>query len=271
MTTLHHHRVHAPGASPERWMFLLHGIYGAGRNWNRVARDVVAARPDWGVIPLDLRGHGRSEPGVPPHTLDACVDDLLRLRDALGHPVDAVLGHSFGGKVALLLGDRPEAGISSVVVIDSTPDARAPEGSAWGMLRVLRGAPGPFADREAGIAAVEGFGYDRPVAQWMGTNLEPAPGGNGLRWRLDAAQMEALLRAFFARDAWPVLEAAVGPEIHMVRATRSRILTPAAIERIEHAGAVTGRVRLHEIEGGHWLNADNPAAVTALVAEVLPG
>ena len=181
-------------------MLLLHGIYGAGRNWNRVAKDLTIARPERGVIPVELRGHGRSPAGDPPHDLDACVDDLLELIEALPEPVDAVLGHSFGGKVALLLGDRPESGIGSVYVVDSTPDAREPSGSAWAMLRVLRGAPGPFADRDAGIAAVESFGYGNPVAQWMATNLK-SDGSGGLDWRLDADQMEELLRSFFAAEA----------------------------------------------------------------------
>ncbi len=249
-------------------MLLLHGIYGAGRNWNRVAKDFVTACPDWGVIPVDLRGHGRSETGDPPHTLAACVQDLMGLIASFDHPVEAVLGHSFGGKVALLLGDRPASGIDTVFVIDSTPDQREPDGSAWAMLEVLRGAPGPFGERSEAIVAVEARGYANPVAQWMATNLVANEAGE-LVWRPDAGVMEALLRDFFETDAWPVIEAAVGPEIHMVRATESSLLTPEAQERIEAAGLAGDRVHLHHVEGGHWLNADNPEAVERLLTGVL--
>lgn len=34
---IHYDRITAPGANPEQWMPLLHGIYGAGRNWASVA------------------------------------------------------------------------------------------------------------------------------------------------------------------------------------------------------------------------------------------
>ena len=250
-------------------MLLLHGIYGAGRNWNRVAKDLVDRRPDRGVIPVDLRGHGRSGAGTPPHDLDACVADLLELRATLDVRVDAILGHSFGGKVALLYGDRPEAGVDTVFVVDSTPDARPPGGSAWDMLGVLRRTPGPFADRAAGIEAVEAAGYDHAVAQWMSTNLV-SDGSGGLVWRLDPDQMEALLRDFFARDAWPVLEAAAGPQIHLLRATESTLLTPEARDHAATLGTAGGRVHLHDVPGGHWLNADNPDAVVDLLAEYLP-
>ena len=71
-------------------MFLLHGIYGAGRNWGSVARRLVRARPGWSVSLVDLRSQGRS-PRLSPHTMHACASDLLRLEDHLDRPVDAAL------------------------------------------------------------------------------------------------------------------------------------------------------------------------------------
>ena len=76
MPLLHHDIMTAPEAAPTRWLFVLAGIYGAGRNWNVVSRAVVRARPEWGVVAVDLRGHGSSPPMEPPHTLEACVADL---------------------------------------------------------------------------------------------------------------------------------------------------------------------------------------------------
>lgn len=265
---LHHERVTASGADPHRWAFLLAGIYGAGRNWNAVARRVVEARPEWGFIPVDLRGHGQSPPGDPPHTLAACVADLDALAATLPAAPEVIIGHSFGGKVALLYGAEPAHGILQTWVVDSTPDTREPSGSAWEMLRVLRDSPGPFQTREEGVEAVLAHGYARPVAQWMTTNLVPE--GELFRWRLDPDQMEALLRDFFRTDAWPAVEGAHGPEIHLIKATESSILDEEACHRVEAAGMGSGRTHLHEIQGGHWLNADNPEAVVELLAERLP-
>lgn len=265
---LHSHRVHAPGREPRHWGFLLHGIYGAGRNWNAVFRKLVQARPEWGVVAVDLRGHGQSPGMPPPHDLATCVADLGRLARHLPVMPEVVIGHSFGGKVALLYGDVPEFGIRQTWVVDSTPAARAPEGSAWRMLEVLRGAPGPFATREEGIEAVLARGYARPVAQWMATNL--VADGDRYRWRLDPDQMEELLLDFFRTDAWPTIEAAHGPEVHLIKATESSILDAEACARIETAALNTGRPRLHVVEGGHWLNADNPDALVSLLVAHLP-
>ena len=66
----------APGASPQKWVLLLHGILGAGGNWAGFARDLAEARPDLGVLVPDHRLHGRSESGSPPDQLDSCITDL---------------------------------------------------------------------------------------------------------------------------------------------------------------------------------------------------
>src|SRR5262245_2667251 len=99
---LSHERIRAAGAEPTRWMLVLPGVFGAGRNWSTVARKVVAARPEWGAVLVDLRQHGASQGFPPPHTLAACADDLRRLVAAESLQADALLGHSFGGKVGLV-------------------------------------------------------------------------------------------------------------------------------------------------------------------------
>jgi pimeloyl-ACP methyl ester carboxylesterase len=257
-------------------MFFLHGIYGAGRNWSSVARRFVRECPDWGAVMIDLRLHGDSQGFPPPHTLEACVDDLKRLALQVGPEPDAVLGHSFGGKVALLyLRDaavaRGDAGPvrvpDSVWVVDSTPDERAPDGSAWAMLTALRRSPGPFKDRSEGIAAVEAAGFPTPVAQWMATNLVPSEDEEEMVWRLDADGMEALLRDFFHTDAWPVLEHPPGSaQVHVIKAEDSSVLPWEACDRIQEAGVrAGGRVHLHRVPGGHWVNADAPDALHALL------
>jgi esterase len=258
-------RVAADGSTPERWLGVLHGIYGAGRNWGAVARSVTADRPEWGAVLVDLRQHGDSTGFPPPHTLEATAADLDGVEVPGG--LAALLGHSFGGKVALLRG-RNDPGIRQVWVIDSTPEPRGPAGSAWDMLGILRALPDRFDERDAAVDALEARGVARPVALWLSTNLERRD--DGLVWRLDLDDMEALLLDFFRADLWPVVEEPRdGLELHFVRATGSSVLRAEAAERIREAGVSTGRVFLHEVPGGHWLNADNPDAVVDLLTRHL--
>jgi esterase len=267
--SLHHDRVASEGTSPRRWVMMLHGIYGSGRNWRSVARGLVDVRPEWGVLLVDLREHGKSLGFQPPHTLDRAAEDLRGLIDSEGLAVESILGHSFGGKVAMVYADHPVGRLTSLWVVDSSPDAREPSGSAWRMLGVLEDHPGPFPDRESAIEAVQAGGFSLPVAQWMTTNLDRSPEGD-YRWRLRVEDVRSLLLDFFRTDTWPVVESPPdGLEVHVVKARESSLLDDRACRRIEAAGSHTGTAHLHVLDGGHWLNVDNPEGLIELLASTL--
>jgi pimeloyl-ACP methyl ester carboxylesterase len=256
----------ADNASPERWLMVLHGIYGAGRNWGSVARGLVSARPEWGAVLVDMREHGESSGFAEPHTIEATAGDLEAV-DVPGR-IRAVLGHSFGGKIALLRARDDEA-VEQVWVVDSTPEAREPEGGAWEMLQVLRRMPEQFQDRDEAVRALEASGVARPIAVWMTTNLERTD--DTFRWAIDLDTMEALLRDFFRADLWELVESPRdGVELHFIRATESPVLGLAQADRIRAAGRRTGRVFVHDVQGGHWLNGDNPDALVELIGARLP-
>jgi len=256
---------HAIGDDRARsWMLVLHGIYGAGRNWATFARSLNDARPDWGQILVDLRLHGHSRGFEPPHTLTACVHDLVALSGSLDPVPTVVLGHSFGGKLALLSARalRPR----QVWVIDSTPSRRSPQGSAYRMLGVLRRLPTVFPDRGAAVAALQGEGFEAQVASWMATNLEI--GRDGYRWKFAVDDIEALLDDFFRTDAWDILERPpAGTSVHMIRAADSSVMTEAEAER---AATVHVATSVDTLPGGHWLHVDNPSGLLAFLAEKLP-
>lgn len=83
--------------------------------------------------------------------------------------------------------------------------------------------------------------------------------------------MEALLRDYFRTDAWSVVEdPPADTAIHVVGATESNVIDTEAAARVQRAATASRRVSFHEIAGGHWLNADNPQAVSKLLASRLP-
>lgn len=271
MPTLASRPVAPEGIVPSRWIYFLHGMYGAGRNWASLARRLVDRRPDWGAVLVDLRLHGGSVGFEPPHTLEACARDVEELAGSLDPraPLAATLGHSFGGKVALALLRRDARRLPRVWVVDSTPSAGPPGGAAAEMLEALREIPGPFESREAARRGLEARGFEPFVGAWMATNLEP--GEEGLGWRFDPATIEALLDDFFRTDLWSVVEEPPpGVSLHFVKASDSGVLGEEACRRIEAAGRETGRVHLHRVAGGHWVNADNPQALLELLERHLP-
>jgi len=273
---LHHERLVAQGASPRRWLAFTHGIYGSGANWRSVARKVVRRRPGWGAVLIDLRGHGRSEVGAPPHTLAACAADLVACLDELaaaGAPVAAISGHSFGGKVALAL-RAAGASLAQTWVLDSTPSARpgawdAADNTVRKLWQAMRELPRAWSHRDDFVAALVARGHAEPIVRWLAMNLQPA--GAGVELRLDLDAVKAQLDDYFATDLWPAVEDPdLAGEVRMVIAERSTTLSPA--DRARLADEPPGR-RVHTdvVAGaGHWLHVDAPDAVVELFATHLP-
>jgi esterase len=266
---LNHTRVVANNATPQRWLLMLHGIYGSGRNWGTIARRLVEARPEWGVLLVDLRNHGQSHGFSGPHTLAASAADVDRLVESMDFHAAAVMGHSFGGKVALMYAQHHGGELKQVWVMDSTLAVREPEGSAWRIIESMRALPPEFPSRAEAVAAIQAAGYDQGLAQWLAINLEPAEGR--YRWRIDWDVMEEMLRDYFRTDLWETLVHPPGDsEIHIVKATESTALTDEDERRVEMAATANGRVFLHRLEGGHWINTDNPEGVLTLLRDHLP-
>jgi pimeloyl-ACP methyl ester carboxylesterase len=257
-------RVGAPTAPHH--LIMLHGIYGRGRNWQAIAKAIVAARPDYACWLVDLPHHGDSGPSTHGNTVEGCAADVGDWLDAESITPTAVLGHSFGGKVALALAARRAEATLLVWVIDSTPDVRPASGSAYDMLRVIRGLPSDFASREEAASAFVAAGYAPGVGSWMASNLERR--GDRFVWRLDFGVMDELLQSFFVTDLWPVVEhPAAGHTFHFLKASESQALSDAAVERLQRAPA--DHVTVHRRPGGHWIHAESPGVVTELVVATL--
>src|SRR5688572_3872237 len=146
---LHSEAVGTPAGEQRKQLYVLHGIFGSGRNWASVARRLVTSRPDWVVRLIDLRHHGASQGFSPPHTIASAAGDIAELGNHTGESPTAILGHSFGGKVALKYAGEHAGTLQQVWIIDSTPDVRPPSGSAWQMLQLVRKAPREYASRDA--------------------------------------------------------------------------------------------------------------------------
>ncbi|HEY8428745.1 MAG TPA: alpha/beta hydrolase [Sandaracinaceae bacterium] len=262
----------APGASPDRWIVLLHGILGQGNNWRGFARRLVADRPDWGAALVDLRAHGGSRDLPPPDSVERAAEDVALLWPTLPGELGAVLGHSFGGKVALALLERGP--VPRLFVVDSLPgprpDRRGSEDTV-AVLRMLAALPPRFGSRDAFVAHAMREGTSETVAKWLAQNLEREPDGS-YRFGLDVRRIEALLDDYFARDLWPVLDPPpAGTRAHLVVGGRSRIFGEADRER---ARALAARhpeaVSVHVLErAGHWVHVDDPDGLLAIVEAAL--
>ena len=87
------------------------------------------------LIFYDHRANGRSSGTVESMTWDSLTADADGIREFLGFEEWAVLGHSFGGQVALEYALRYDRRISRLILLDTGADAELPRVSAPKILR----------------------------------------------------------------------------------------------------------------------------------------
>jgi pimeloyl-ACP methyl ester carboxylesterase len=91
----------------------VHGVGSSRRGWARIGEHLASSVR---VVAYDQRGHGDSS-ARSPMTLERILADLGDVVASLGEPVHALMGHSWGGAVAIIGGRRLDA-VGRVVAID---------------------------------------------------------------------------------------------------------------------------------------------------------
>jgi esterase len=259
------------GDHPGQAIAFLHGILGRGMNLRMIARRFIESQPDWAACLVDLRGHGRSPKSSPGTSVEAAASDVVNLAAREELPLRAIVGHSFGGKVALevaRLGGLPT--LDNVVVIDSAPGSTAPlrgGESALDVIDLLDSLPREFKSKSDFIGAVIATGKSRTLAEWLaGSSLDRED--DHVKLSFDLREMRALILDYFNRDLWPVVEhPPAGVNVHLIIAEGASTYSPVDRQRALGIAAESSRVTVDILPGGHWLHVDNSDGVVGKLLE----
>jgi len=171
--TLFHRDLGGEGLPP---LVILHGMLGSSRNWQTAGRDLASSNH---VFALDARNHGQS-PHDDAMTYDAMATDTLAWLDAQGLSRVTLMGHSMGGKTAMLLACRHPERVAQLIVVDIGPKdyhwgSRPAEFDAMNALDVAS-----LKSRTEAEKFMEGSVKDWVMRKFFATNLERLDDG---RWR----------------------------------------------------------------------------------------
>lgn len=163
---------------PGRPALLLHGLASNARIWDRVA--VALAEAGFAVAAPDLRGHGLSDKPDEGYDFASVTGDVRALVEQLGWAAPALVGHSWGGTLALDYAARHNRGPlapgalalidGGIAQLDDFP------GATWETVRDLLTPP-----RLAGT----------PLAAFLTRLHDP-----GRTWRPDEEATAAILAGF---------------------------------------------------------------------------
>ena len=258
-----HLHVTEHGESGPRVAFL-HGLFGQGRNWTTIAKSLADHSR---VLLVDLPNHGRSgwtERFSYPD-MAAQIADLLATRSA--DPAKLV-GHSMGGKVAMLVAlTRPEL-VERLCVVDVSPVDYPRRSSFVSYVAGMRSLGlQDLPDRATADAALQPYEPDPVIRSFLLQNLrrDKAPGGHGWRWQLN---LDLLSRVMDEVGDWPDIDAPPyeGPVL-WVAGANSDYIRP---EYADLMRTLFPRVRLVTVKNaGHWVHSEQPEVFLAILRRFL--
>jgi pimeloyl-ACP methyl ester carboxylesterase len=172
MLALVHRDLGGAGKPP---LVLLHGLLGSARNWQTAGRDLAER---FHVLAPDLRNHGGS-PHAPTMRYEEMMADVLAWLDAQGLGRVDVVGHSMGGKIAMLLACRQPERVARLVVVDIAPKTYFWPGHRQSFAAMNELQLGDLRSRAEAELRFEARVPSWPMRKFLTTNLERDAGD---RW-----------------------------------------------------------------------------------------
>ena len=243
------------------WAVFCHGLFGQGKNWTQVAKAIADRRRS---LLVDLPDHGRSgwtdEFDLVTHA------DLVAevVRERVEPPV-ALVGHSLGGKIAMVVALRHPELVERLCVVDVSPVSYPHTDEFAGYIDAMRSIDLDRLERRADAdASLEDAVPDPVVRSFLLQNLRRD--GDGWAWQPNLALLREELDAI---TAWPDLgevPAYDGPVL-WVGGERSSYI------RDEYADAMTRlfpkALRVTVKGAGHWVHSEQQDAFVAVLRRFL--
>jgi pimeloyl-ACP methyl ester carboxylesterase len=235
---------------------LLHGLFGAARNFGAIQRAIATKTR---VIALDMRNHGDS-----PHGSDmrypTQAEDVYETLQALGLETAAVVGHSMGGKTAMALALRYPDLVGRLLVSDIAP-VNYEHGNSL-IANAMAAIPlSPALTRQDADAALRAAVPSADIRAFLLQNLRFGPNPH---WRIGLTEIAAAVPDL---EGWIALPGHYpGPALFVTGANSDYVrLDHRPIIRRQFPGA-----RFVAIKGaGHWVHADNPAGFLSVLEAFL--
>ncbi|MEL7176226.1 MAG: alpha/beta fold hydrolase [Pseudomonadota bacterium] len=235
-------------------LLIAHGLYGSARNWGVIAKRLSDRGP---VIAVDMRNHGASD-WHSTHSYADLAGDLAETLESIGEPSD-VLGHSMGGKAAMVLAlTRPDL-VRKLVVADIAPVAY--KHTQQGMIDAMRGVDlsGVEKRSDADVELAKTV-EDQRVRAFLLQSLDVAQ----KRWQLNldvlSAEMDKII-------GFPQLTGVFeGPALFLSGGMSDYVLP----EHRPQIRSIFPNAKFAKIPGaGHWLHAEKPREFEAAVRAYL--
>lgn len=240
-----------------RPIVILHGLFGSSDNWGTVARELSG---EFHIVLVDQRDHGRS-PHTDRVTYPLMAEDVHALVVRLGLKDITLVGHSMGGKTAMWFAHRWPELVKQLVSVDMGP-REYPLSNQAPIIEALT------------TSDLAGKTSRKEVEQHLARYV-PEPGVQqfllkSLYWETPEKLAWRFNVPVIARDINDILAAAPAETIRVpslfIRGGQSDYITRADIPALKEQFPNS---RIETVDfAGHWVHAQAPEEVTALIRSV---
>ncbi len=249
-------QVYEYGPADGARVLALHGLTGHGRRWEALATEHL---PEVRIIAPDLRGHGRST-SLPPWTFESVAEDLVRLLD---DAPAVVVGHSFGGAIAIHLArQRPDLVRALVLLDPAIGQDPGWIGEITDQVLANPDYPDIEAARRDKVESDWGEVESRLVEVELAEHLVTTAQGRRA-WRMSLPAMIS----YFGQLARELTLPPADTRTVLVRALKSPWVTPQL--RPALAAHLGDKLTVHEFDCDHMVPLALPAETAAIVRSVL--
>ena len=243
------------GTGGEVPLLIAHGLFGSARNWGVISRRLGESRR---VLSVDMRNHAGS-PRFDSQSYADMAGDLAEVIGTYGGPVD-LLGHSMGGKAAMVLALADPVKIRRLIVADIAPVVYGHTQSH--LIQAMRGVDlGQVTSRKDAEAQLVDAIPEAEVRAFLLQNLDLR---DGPRWLLN---LDVLDRDMPQIVGFPEVAGVFDKPALFLTGANSNYVLPEHHARIR---SLFPQASFQSIEGaGHWLHAERPREVEAAVQAFL--
>ena len=255
-------------------IIILHGLFGSSDNWITIAKKL---EEDFTVFMPDFRNHGQS-PHTPTHTYQDMTDDLEAFY--LTHKIEkaTILGHSMGGKVAMMFAANFPENVNNLIVADIAPKSYRQETVAIKhseqnelILRLMGELDLTSVTTRKEIDQFLSIELEEPVLrQFILKNISRGNDGN-FKWKINLPVLKNSLESIlhdinqeWFDDRKPILNYPVT----FIRGLNSEYITDQDLPDIKD---IYPEAKIIDIpDAGHWLHAEQPDRFVEAVLQSLP-
>jgi len=224
-------------------VMIVHGLYGSGRNWGVIAKRLS---DQFFVITVDLRNHGDS-PWLDTHNYHVMADDLVEVINSLNIKPN-IIGHSMGGKAAMVLALKRPNLVRNLIIADIAPVKYEHDQSQF-IEAMQKVDLSKVEKRSDATLALSKFVEDKSLQNFFTQSLDI----KAKRWKLNLKVLQSEMSEILS---FPKIESEFSGHSLFLKGEKSDYIKPGHRELIK---SLFTKARFATFkEAGHWLHAEKP-------------